>query len=497
MCMKKKICLIATLLVFVGTIGAASFSDFTRKENYIPQSALIGLGNDKWSFGFSINNDDQLSFSESIRLEAPVWYFYADFDGITNRGWKDGWTTGVDSIYDPGIGGEFYQGRYDLYKFVFGLNIDLINNSILDIYAKPEAGLALAGNLGQDFCQNLVHKMSGIPQVHIPYEKGFKTLASLNLDLGIDLKLYKLGSYYLTFSPELRFDNLIGFSSQQLLSAGVSVKNSDRSLLSVNFGYEWAQSFSSWETEKLYADFLNGVTVNFEINAGFLRLDYYSTWSNAYGYGVYSIDVMSLFEKPTYKKTDFYYYIGFARLMRSNFHESELGVKLNDGFSVIYKNRYIAGEAFYVDNLKSNYTDNTRYKKNISSHLVGFAYDYSFDQTKNYLDLYAEFSLGLMHWDVRNLTNMDPEATVPWITEERMYSFMADVEVGLNILPEGLIKTLNNTYTIRLGLGCSWISNYNDVELDTVGNELNKDIKDMYGFVPRVSVGVNVGFDLN
>ena len=56
---------------------------------WIPNSLIIGMGNDKWDIGvLSYNADDQLSFSEHIRLSAPIWSLNLNMMAISNRGWQ-------------------------------------------------------------------------------------------------------------------------------------------------------------------------------------------------------------------------------------------------------------------------------------------------------------------------------------------------------------------------------------------------------------------------
>ena len=58
---------------------------------------LLGTGNDMWTMGLSRNDDDQLSYSALFSIEFKNAYLNAEFQGITNRGYKNGWIPGKNT----------------------------------------------------------------------------------------------------------------------------------------------------------------------------------------------------------------------------------------------------------------------------------------------------------------------------------------------------------------------------------------------------------------
>ena len=69
--MKKILTYVLLLLAVCSTAFAETqFKDYFKPENWIPQTAQITLGNDKWAIGgLSYNWDDQLSSSERLYVE--------------------------------------------------------------------------------------------------------------------------------------------------------------------------------------------------------------------------------------------------------------------------------------------------------------------------------------------------------------------------------------------------------------------------------------------
>ncbi len=102
---------------------------FASSSPWAVKSVNLALGNDKRTYGLSRNDDDQLSFSEHVAIEAQSWYLRANLKGITNRGWKTGWDIRDESISDTSED-DFYSGRLDVTEIRFGLNY---NHTINDL----------------------------------------------------------------------------------------------------------------------------------------------------------------------------------------------------------------------------------------------------------------------------------------------------------------------------------------------------------------------------
>ena len=151
------------------SLSASGFLDgFKDKRNYIPDHVYLYTGNDLFSYGITRNDDDQLSYSFDFQLEAPLWYTRFNANGITNRGWRDGWDmTDYDVPYTPGS--TVIRGRYDSLETVIGLKLQPVEEDFY-LHVYPEVGFAFVGDYGWEWGQNAIHRMMNIHEVDLPYD---------------------------------------------------------------------------------------------------------------------------------------------------------------------------------------------------------------------------------------------------------------------------------------------------------------------------------------
>ena len=120
--MKKQLALFAFALIAVSLFASGFLSDFRKKESYIPDHVYLYTGNDLFNFGITRNDDDQQSYSFDLQVEAPLWYVRFNANGITNRGWRDGWDPN-DYTKPRSPGAPVIRGRYDSLETVAGLKL--------------------------------------------------------------------------------------------------------------------------------------------------------------------------------------------------------------------------------------------------------------------------------------------------------------------------------------------------------------------------------------
>lgn len=89
--MKKSLVLAICLLTAVSLFADGFLDSFRDSRNYIPDNILLMTGNDKFNYGISRNDDDQLSYSFDFKVESPLWYLQFDANGFTDRGYREGW----------------------------------------------------------------------------------------------------------------------------------------------------------------------------------------------------------------------------------------------------------------------------------------------------------------------------------------------------------------------------------------------------------------------
>ena len=497
--MKKIICTLLCLIT-VWQSFAASVPALSDGRSWVPESVLIGTGNDKWAFGLSRNNDDQLSYSGNIRVEAPVWALSLDLNGYTNRGWKDAWYTGES---DEDIT-KFYDGRYDVINLAFALKLAPFNTAHWRLDITPQVGFMMAGNYGFEYFQNLVHKVSHIHQVHLPYEAGSRFAPKLSADLrfsgfwGLPVEREKTTNY--GASLFFNTDNNIGFETSQHVGLELFLQRDTKKLLSLSFGYIWYQQYTDWRTQKLTLWFQQGMRLGFAINAGALSVNYWHALQSTDGYTVYSVDVMSFFQKSNWKENDLTITLAFSYLLKNFYHTLEIQNRLFDSrWSLLSTNRYIAGNPIdKVSELEEDPREYPRLKKGFSLWTVGVKYEIPDTWSKGWCTPFVSLSLGFERWEIAILDNMVPKATSPWYSWVE-YTFIMDAEIGVSILPEGLLKAGNASYRILVSGGLTWIPEVEKIELILLLSELAKwedSFTSIFYFVPRVTVGMQIGFDL-
>lgn len=468
---------------------------FASSNPWALKSINLGLGNDKWAYGISRNDDDQLSYSEHVSLSADRWYFNANLDGITNRGWKTGWDIKNESIED-GKDSDFYDGRIDITELIAGYRWNIYKSKLLTIDAAPETGLVLAGNMHFDYLQNLIHKISKIHEVSLPYDfEDVKPYYYAGLTTSARLHAYKLEKSEFDIAFTAKVNSAICFESAEDISIKLALENGYNDFVSFSFGYKWVQEHNSSSTMELYNRYLNGPYFSYTINTGLLSLRYFSELTNHFGYAIYSVDIMSLMRHPIWTESDIYYSAGISFLNKMIFNEQELEVYLTPHWSGILKNRYVAGYPIDKEGEKvKDMTMDAREKQAYSAYTLGAKYRYSF--LNGYLTPYVSMSLGFMKWNITLLLNMQRESLWPSMDWSTFFSFALDAELGLTILPEGLLKADSTTVSLTLFTGLSYVTGdfvttYRNIRS---GEDREHDIKDNFLF--RYGAMVRIGFDL-
>ncbi len=499
--MKKLICSFCVLVVAFGLFASAAPS-LGDGRSWIPESVLIGTGNDKWTFGLSRNNDDQLSYSGNIRVEAPVWTLSLDLNGFTNRGWKDKWYTDTE---DPNPG-HWYNGRYDTIDLAFALRWSPFSTDHWQMEVSPRVGFLMAGNYGFVWFQNLIHKISHIHSVSLPYEPGsyFAPKASAKISFSGFWGLPTERSKTTNFGARVSFDteNNIGFETSQYVGMDLFLQRDREQLLSVSLGYIWYQQHTDWKTQKLALWSAQGLRLGFQINAGALSVDYWYAMQGAFGYTRYYIDVMSFFQKSNWSENDLIITLATSRIFEQNYHTLEFQKQLfGSRWSLLSTNRYIAGNPVdKKDEASDDPNKFARLKLAFSLWTVGVKYEFPDQWSKGWCTPFASLGLGMERFEFAILDNMIQEDKLPWWTLAE-YAFIVDAEIGVSLFPSGMIKAGNASYRLILSGGLTWIPAAKDISAMIVLSRLSKyydeeDLERVYYFLPRFTVGVQIGFDL-
>ncbi len=500
--MKKALLLL--LSVFVISVSLSALDN-----PWALKSIKLGIGNDKYAYGLSRNDDDQLSYSEHIALAAERWYLSADLDGITNRGWKTGWDI-KDATVEDKEESDWYNGRLDLTEVKAGLNYTFPISETFAVTVSPETGFFLSGYTGYDTLQNLIHKIAGIHPVDLPYDySDIRFHYYLGLKSELFLNICSLESSRLSFIAAGSVSHAFGFESTEKISATLTIQDDYSEILALTFGWNWTQEHSSSSTMELYARYITSPYLEYRINTGLFMLDYFTELDNHFGYAVLSVDLMSFFHPTTWEENNFYLSMGFSRMIGITFQEQELNWPLNDNWSVVLRNRYVAGYPIDKELEKEGIPDIfPRVKMGHVMDTIGLEFSYPVEAMKEWVTPYISLSLGYMRWDLTILTNMMDYSWVPSVTysmnkDEHFgydHSFVVDIEGGLTLIPEGLISFNTSSLTLSLFGGLSFVTGdfvkgYRQVsEEDKMNWTYDSTWKD--GFLFRWGVTLNFGFDI-
>ncbi len=502
--MKKVLITFFSALVIVLSLSASDTSN-----PWALKSIKLGIGNDKYAYGLSRNDDDQLSYSEHISLSGERWYLSADLDGITNRGWKTGWDIRDASVADASES-DWYEGRLDVTVVRAGLNYSFPLSGAFAVTVSPETGFFLSGYTGYDTLQNLIHRMAGIHRVDLPYDySDIRFHYYLGLKGELFWNICSLDSSYLSFVAGGTVSHAFGFESTEKISATLTVQNDYSEIIALTFGWNWTQEHNSSKTMELYARYITSPYLAYRINTGLFTLDYFTELTDHFGYAVLSVDLMSFFHPTIWRENNFYLSMGFADMLGIKFQDQELNWPINDNWSIVLKNRYVAG--YPTDReieREGNPKLNARLKMGHVMDTLGFEFSCPIAALKNWVAPYVSFSLGYMRWDHTLLTNMLKDVYVPSMTwsmnrdehDGYDHSFVVDLEGGVTLIPEGLVSFNSSSLTVSVFAGLSYVTGdfvkgYRQVSEENIMNWTYEPTwKD--NFIFRWGLTLNFGFDI-
>ncbi len=512
--MKKAFLVLLFVLISVSLFAWDFLEEFKHRESYVPDNILIYTGNDLFNYGISRNDDDQLSYSFDFKVEAPLWYARFNANGITNRGWRDGWDmTDYSTPYTPGA--EVERGRYDSLETVLGLKLRPIED-VFYLHLYPEFGFALVGDYGWEIGQNGVHKLANIHEVELPYDNDGARNVYMMLDgrVNMGFKLGSLDRSNFIVEVEGSTKNILGFQSENQILGRVSVSTLTHDLLGLHFGYMYATALCEDPsyTQDLYLRYLNGLRVGFTVDTGLLSIKYTATPQTGYGYGYFGINVMSFFAPKEWKESNVHFRMSFARMYDQNYHYLTLSAPTHGNFEFIMKNSFLGGNPISKkEESVADLTKEERYKREYSSVALGVRYNLP-KFLNQYVTPYVEFAAGLQVYKIFILTNQLADGYMGiWDTPSTLLPFdnyfaLLNLEGGFTILPEELLRFQYSSLQIEVYGGVNLVLGGSSDEIITFYRYLHKFWNDDYGnyvergfwnrFIPYFGVGVKIGVDL-
>ncbi|MBO4278243.1 MAG: hypothetical protein J5891_00350 [Spirochaetales bacterium] len=511
--MKKSLALLLLVVTAVSLSASNIIEEFRIRDSYVPDHVLLFTGNDKFNYGISRNDDDQLSYSFDMQIEAPVWYLRFDANGFTNRGWREGWDMRDQSKpFDPGA--SVVRGRFDSLETVVGLKLRLVENDFY-LHLYPEVGFSLVGNYGWEWGQNAIHRLLGIHIVDLPYDNDGAKNVRLMLDgrVNIGYKVMKLRRTNLIAEVEASTKNIMGFASENLILGRVSISTLTHDLIGFHFGYMFASGLGDYPsyTRDLYLDYITGWKMGFTIDTGIIFLKYTGSLETGFGYGYFGFNVMGFFEARDWEKTDAYLSFSKARFYGSFYNYISLGIPIADNFAVVVKNAYLGGNPIdKKGEMVADLNKVDRLKREYSSFAIGVRFNLP-SLASGFITPYAELTGGLQIYDIYLLMNQLDDESMPaisppsYLLEIDHYFPLLSLEGGFTILPENLLAFRDTSFQIELFGGVNYLF-AGDTDAITTYRYIHRlwqdptfPIEDR-GFaarlIPYYGFGVKLGFDL-
>lgn len=446
----RKFLLISLVFIVSASLFASEFLEsFTKKESFIPDHVVLSNGNDMYSYGISRNDDDQLSYSFDLQVEAPLWHFKFDANGFTNRGWRDGWDVRNPNVrYTPGA--SVIRGRYDSLESVIGLKLRPVEDDFY-VHIYPEVGFALVGDYGWEWGQNIIHRIANIHEVELPYDNdGAKhVFAMLNGRANVGYKLFRFPITSLIAEVEASTKNTLGYITENQVLARLSVSTKTHDILGVHFGYMYAASTGDVPsyTRDLYVRYVNGMRFGFTIDTGIVSLKYTSTMSSGYGYGYVGIDVMGFFRPKVWEHTDMYTRVANVSLYDRTMHYISVGIPAFGHFDVIAKNSNAGGDPISPkEEQTADLNKNERNKRDYSFTAFGLRYNFQSVANGNiapYIELTAGIQIFKLY-ELRNQVDDDVMESMGWVYPSRMWDLknyfgLVNLEAGVTVLPDNAV----------------------------------------------------------
>ena len=466
--MKNKLFFIGILIIlYVSKI-------FALEINKNEFRFFIATTNDKFSYGISENKDDQLTASNEIHLFFPYLFLDLNLNGITNRGFKS-------NMLDSST---FESGRYDEIIAKTGVSINLLNTSGFEIDFVPEIGFCLLGNFGMEFEQNLNHKSGTIDAVILEYEKFEKPFYPLiNSKLVFSHEPVDFLKTQLSFSA----NNIFDYATEQNISINGILGNKTR--LNIFAGYTWNQTQNSSSTLKSYKNVTEGFNYGFNLDTGLVKLDFINYEKTKYGLGAINVDFINL-SKHNWKKSDIHFLTGITNFINTEFLENQIQLDFTENLSFYFSNKFVSG-------FKSNKINPSeyRYERDYVINTLGVKYEHPLSFIKNWLTPYIELGTGTASFKVQKLANHLPSSTYDSYEYDSKLFFQMELNVGFDIIPEGMLNFGNSSYQVTVFMGTIFIPDYKNATEQIKKDTYRKDSWSLNPFEFRYGFAVHFGLD--
>lgn len=414
---------------------------FSLLAKTLPERVMIGAGNDKWRMGITRNLDDQLSYTEHLRVFYPKWHVSLDMESITNRGYTD-----VDDS-------AFYRGRYDVMALTVGIPMPFMIGDNWALNVEPVVGIEAFGDFRLDVVQNYEHKIKHVDITNMHYES-------------LGKKIVPIGevsfNFQYEFMPKLSagFEVVTSYSawyeSVQFTAFNSSVGNEGASFRAY-VGYDWIQTHTDNVTQKLRNQAMSGFEFGFNLDTGLFGFEYIAYPESRFGYGILYLDLMGFSEgRRTWKSSDLNVSMGFSWWEGSPFCDNQIEYSLGDKLALVLNNRYVSGfkTSPYID------VQTLRVERDYMMNSLGLKFSPWHDLLGGWVVPYVEAAAGVASFRICELRNHVPSAVEPF--NDLGYKLFLEMEgtVGLTLIPEGKLRFSGASYMFSVFAGLVYIPSY-------------------------------------
>ena len=426
---------ITTLFLFT-VFFSSCFALEIQKNEY---GFSVGVGNDKFAYGLSQNKDDQLTAATEIRIDLPYFFTDIQINSITNRGTKT----------EQNNPSTFSSGRYDELVLMAGTTLNLWDSFTYKLTFTPGTGFCILGNFGMELAQNANHKMSRVDAVNLKYESFDKPFAPIiNGSFTFDW----IPREAINLQLELASNNMLFYATEQSLKLGAVYGS--KTTFGLFTGYTWNQTQNSSPTLAVYKKITQGFNYGFTLDTGLTKIDYISYPETRWGFGTISIDFLKLTEH-NWVQTDLNFFTGGCIIFDTGFLENQIQSKSWHNFSVYFNNKYVSG--FKTNNVNSS---PYRYERDYLINTIGIKYEFPLDFIQNWVTPYVELGTGLASFGIQKLANQLADSDFDSYKYDTKSFWQLEANIGLDIIPQGLLNFGNASYSITVYAGTLIIPEY-------------------------------------
>ncbi|MFA7670810.1 MAG: hypothetical protein WCY53_00985 [Sphaerochaetaceae bacterium] len=443
--MKRKV----TILILL------CFLLFSLSAHHNPSSFSLQIFNDNLTLGLADNKDDLRSFGFDMQYtHQQKWFLLFEGSGITRRPYGTGEGMRYDEIA--------FRGGYNLnYPF----RQDIIT---LRLNAVGELGLLLAGKLGFEAIQNIIHDTFSISEVELNYESDKAHLfAQMAAETSLDLmgKFPWFQDSHFIIRPEVRALYSPAYEARILSGISIGQRTLYKSEFMFGLGYEANWALDEWESHISTLNSEAGLSVYVKGHLGLFAFSYRWNFESLQGYGSLGVDI-GFRQRVKYTRNDISLSLGL--LVPNNMMTTFLRYRVGSNGGIFI------GNSYKMTPLPSGNWARQTY----GVWQVGYDYEFPIPKMKIFKP-YVHLGIGAERFLVMENGDESREKVLDYSR------FVVNPAVGLRFLPYGQISYEGVSYALELSGG--FITAFIDTVFDRTDLEQTEVMKPYFKIALTIS----------